>query len=134
MWLISGIFLPFEAMTQALENHDFCLKNCAIQSNWKKKINNRALDYVCYKTVTNCGARWHSGRASSTESRGPGFNPYRRHHVCVLDQDTLTHYILVKPRTNWLCPDMTEKLLTRILSLNTNTQINLIKRIIVGPS
>ena len=28
------------------------------------------------------------------------------------------------PRKRWLCPDMTEKLLTGMLSLNTNKQID----------
>ena len=32
--------------------------------------------------------------------------------------------VLVKPRKHWLCPDMTEKLLTAMLSLNTNKQTN----------
>ena len=32
--------------------------------------------------------------------------------------------VLVKPRKRWLCPDMTEKLLTETFSLNTNKQTN----------
>ena len=30
------------------------------------------------------GARWHSGRALYSESRGPGFDPHRRHGVVSL--------------------------------------------------
>ena len=54
-----------------------------------------------------------------TESRGPGFNPHMRHHVCCIHEQELPT-VLVKPRKHWLCPDMTEKLLTWALSLNTN--------------
>ena len=43
---------------------------------------------------------------------------------CVLEQDTLLPEILVIPRKQWHRPDMTEKLLTGTLSLNTNKQTN----------
>ena len=39
---------------------------------------------------------------------GPGFNPHKRHCVVTLKR--------------WVRPDMTEKLLTGMLSLNTNKQ------------
>ena len=43
---------------------------------------------------------------------------------CVLEQDTLLPESTGKlPRKRWLRPDMTEKLLTVTLSLNTNKQI-----------
>ena len=32
------------------------------------------------------GARWRSGRASDSESRGPGFDSYRRHCVVSLSE------------------------------------------------
>ena len=63
------------------------------------------------------GARWLSGRVSDSGVRD--LLPL----CCVLEQDTLlpesTGYL---PRKRWLRPDMTEKLLTRTLSLNTNNQ------------
>ena len=31
-------------------------------------------------------ARWHSGRASDSEWKGPGFDPDRRHHVMSLSK------------------------------------------------
>ena len=34
----------------------------------------------------NKGARWRSGRASASESRGPGFDPHRRHRVVSLSK------------------------------------------------
>ena len=34
------------------------------------------------------GARWRSGSASDSESRGSGFDPHRRHHVVSL---SMTH-------------------------------------------
>ena len=71
-----------------------------------------ALD--CHK-----GARWRSGRASDSKSRGPGFDPHRLHCVVSLSKTQLPT-VLVKPRTSWLRPDMTEKLLTGTLSRNTN--------------
>ena len=32
------------------------------------------------------GAWWHSGRASDSESRGPGFDPHKRHRVVSLSK------------------------------------------------
>ena len=68
------------------------------------------------------GARWRSGRASDSESWGPGFEPHKRHRVVSLSKAHLLPTVLVKPRKRWLRPDMTEKLLTGTLSLNTNKQ------------
>ena len=64
-------------------------------------------------------AQWHSGRASNSESRGPGFDPNKRHRVVSLSKTHKLPTELVKPRKRWLHPDMTEKLLTGTLSLNT---------------
>ena len=66
------------------------------------------------------GAQWRSGRASDSESRGPGFDPHRRHRVVSLSKTHQLPAVLVEPRKSWLRPDMTEKLLTRTLSLNAN--------------
>ena len=52
---------------------------------------------------------------SDSESRGPGFV------LCPRARHIKLPTILVKPRKCWLHPDMTEKLLTRMLSLNANT-------------
>ena len=71
------------------------------------------------------GARWRSGRASDSESRGPGFDPRMRHRVVSLSKTHLLPTVLVKPRKSWLRPDMTEKLLTGTLSLNTNKQTDI---------
>ena len=68
------------------------------------------------------GARWHSGRAFDSESRGPGFDPDGRHRVVSLSKTHLLPTVLVKPRKRWLRPDMTEKLSTETLSLNTKKQ------------
>ena len=68
------------------------------------------------------GARWHSGRASDFESRGPGFDLHRRHRVLSLSKTHLLSTVLVKSRKRWLHPDMTEKLLTGMLSLNTKNK------------
>ena len=64
-----------------------------------------------------------------SESRGPGFEPHKRHRVVSLSKAHLLPTVLVKPRKRWLRPDMTEKLLTGTLSLNTNkqTKINVFK-------
>ena len=61
-----------------------------------------------------------SGRASDSEYRGPGFNPHKRHRVVSLSKTHEHPTVLDKPRKRWLRPDMTEKLLTGTLSLNTN--------------
>ena len=68
------------------------------------------------------GAWCHSGGASDSELRGPGFYSHRRHHVVSLNKTHLLPIVLVKPRKHLLCPDMTEKLLAGTLSLNTNKQ------------
>ena len=43
--------------------------------------------------------------------------------IIIFAQKAHTHpvLLLVIPRKRWLCPDMTEKLLTGTLSINTNT-------------
>ena len=68
------------------------------------------------------GAQWRNGRASDSELRGPGFDPYRQNHVVSLSKTHELPTVLVKPRKRWLRPDMTEKLLTWTLSLNTKKQ------------
>ena len=68
------------------------------------------------------GARWLSGRVSDSGARGRGFETYRR-RVVSIEQDTLLPESTGKlPRKRWLRPNMTEKLLTGTLSLNTNKQ------------
>ena len=71
------------------------------------------------------GARSHRDRASDSESRGPGFDPHRHHRVVSLSKTHLLPTILVKPRKRWLCPDITEKLLTGTLSQNTHKKKHL---------
>ena len=42
-----------------------------------------------YKNVCEehyVGARWHSGRASHSESRGPELDPHKRHRVVSLSK------------------------------------------------
>ena len=75
--------------------------------------------------LTFQGARRRSGRASDSESRGPGFDSHKRHRVVSLSKTHLLPTVLVKPRKSWLRLDMTEKLLTGTLRLNTNKQINI---------
>ena len=50
--------------------------------------------------------------------------PHMRHRVMSLSKTHLLPTVLVKPRKSWLRPEMTEKLLTWTLSLNTNKQTN----------
>ena len=64
-------------------------------------------------------APWPSGRASDSGARGRGVRSSLRSPCCVLEQDTFTSQkVLVIPRKRWLCPDMTEKMLTGTLNLN----------------
>ena len=67
--------------------------------------------------------RWPSGRASDSGARGRGFKTYLR-HVVSLSKTLYSPKVLVKPGQRWLRPDMTEKLLTGTLNLNTNKQTN----------
>ena len=62
------------------------------------------------------GARWLSGRVSDSGARGRGIETYRRRVVSLSKT-------LYSPRKRWLRPDMTEKLLTGTLSLNTNKHL-----------
>ena len=53
--------------------------------------------------------------------RKVGFRSSFRMPCCILEQDTFTSQkVLVVPRKQWLCPDMTEKLLTGTQSINLN--------------
>ena len=65
------------------------------------------------------GARWLSGRASDSRARGRGFETYLR-RVLSLSKTLFSPKVLVIHRKRWLRPDMTEKLLTGTLILNTN--------------
>ena len=65
------------------------------------------------------GARWLSGRVSDSGARGPGFETYRR-RVVSLSKILYSPKVLVNyPGSDGCRPDMTEKLLTGTLSLNT---------------
>ena len=67
------------------------------------------------------GAPWLSGRASDSGAGSRGFETY----LCLVVSLIKSLYslkALVIPRKRWLRPDMTEKLLTGTLSLNTNKQ------------
>ena len=68
------------------------------------------------------GARWLSCRASNSGARGRGFQTYFR-RVEPLSRTLYSPKVLVIPRKRWFRPDMTEKLLTGMLSLNTNKHV-----------
>ena len=75
-------------------------------------------------TLTARGVWWPSGRVSDSGARGWGFTTYLR-RVVSLSKDAFTpRKVMVIPRKRWLRPDMTEKLLTGTLSINTNKQTN----------
>ena len=69
------------------------------------------------------GALWLSGRASDSGARARGFETYLR-RVVSSSKTLYSRKVLVIPRKRWLHPNMTEKLLTGTLSLNTNKQTN----------
>ena len=56
---------------------------------------------------------------SDSGARGRGFETYLR-HVVSLSKTLYSPKVLVIPRKCWLRPNMTEKLLTGTLNLNTN--------------
>ena len=72
-------------------------------------------------TKVSRGARWPSGRASDYEARGWRFETYLR-CVVSLSKTLYSSKVLVIHSKLWLRPDMSEKLLTVILSLHTNKQ------------
>ena len=57
------------------------------------------------------------------EREDGGFKTHLR-RVVSLSKTLYSKKVLVIPRKQWLRPDMTEKLLTGTLSLNTNKQTN----------
>ena len=63
------------------------------------------------------GVFWLSGRAFDSGARGQGFKTYLR-HVVSLSKTLYSHESTGNTRKRWLHPDMTEKLLTGMLSLN----------------
>ena len=67
---------------------------------------------IIFKSKNIGGARWPSGRVSDSGARGRVVDTYLR-RVVSLSKDSFTpRKVLVIPRKLWLCPDMTEKLLT----------------------
>ena len=65
------------------------------------------------------GVQWLSGRVLDSGARGQGFETHLR-PIVSLSKTLYTPKVLVMPRKRWLHPDMTEKLLTGTLSLDTN--------------
>ena len=59
------------------------------------------------------GGAWPSGRASDSGERGRGFDPHSGRLVVSLSKIHLPpKKVLVIHRKRWLCPDMTENILT----------------------
>ena len=57
--------------------------------------------------------RWPGGRALDSGVRGRGFDPHSGSRVVALSKIYLPpKNVLVIPRKRWLCPEVTEKLLT----------------------
>ena len=59
---------------------------------------------------------------SDSGARGRGFDTYLRRVVSLSKKTFTPRKVLVIPRKRWLRPDMTEKLLTGTLSINTNKE------------
>ena len=74
--------------------------------------------YIHYRLGEHVG----SVVVSDSGARGRGFETHLW-RVVSLSKTLYSQKVLVIPRQQWLCPDMTEKLLTGTLSLNTNKQI-----------
>ena len=72
----------------------------------------------CIGIICCLGAQWLSDRVSDSGAKGRGFETYL---LCVvsLSKTLYSLKVLVIPRKRWLCPDMTETLLTGTLSLTT---------------
>ena len=61
-----------------------------------------------------------SGKAYDSESRGPVFDPGWQHPAVALTRHFYSLNYWLMHRKRWLRSDMTEKLLTWTLNLNTN--------------
>ena len=67
-------------------------------------------------------ARWRSGKASDSGSRGPWFGPNWRQYVAPLSKAHTDYWLVTRKR--WLHPEMTEKLLILTLILKTKQKSN----------
>ena len=67
------------------------------------------------------GARWLSVRASDSAAIRRGFETYLR-RVVSLSKTLYSPKVLVIPRKRWLRPDITKKVLTETLNLDTSKQ------------
>ena len=56
----------------------------------------------------------------SPGARGLWFDTYLCHVMSLSNDTFIPRKVLVIHRKRWLCPDMTEKLLTWVLSIDTN--------------
>ena len=66
-------------------------------------------------STTHRETRWPSGRASDSGAKGRGFDLHSDRSGVSLSKIYLhapPKKVLVIPRKRWLCPDMTDKLLT----------------------
>ena len=79
--------------------------------------NEAHLLFACW-VILHVGAQWLSGRASDFGARGRGLKTYLC-QVVSLSKTVYSTKVLVIPRKRWLHPDMTEKLMTWTLSINT---------------
>ena len=68
------------------------------------------------------GAWWPSGIVSDSRVRGRRIDTYLRRVVSFSKHTFTPRKVLVIPSKHWLSPHMTEKLLTGMLSINTNKQ------------
>ena len=103
---------------------------CTTKANTTQKLTTITISRHNHtRTTAHCqaidingrGARWLSGRASDSGARGRGFETYLR-RVLSLRKIIYSPNVLVIPWKRWIRIDMTEKLLTGTLSLNTNKQ------------
>ena len=71
-----------------------CLESNDLPSFPWSNIHNRHVKYVTVynqlkcNTTKNKGGQWLSGRVLDSRPRGPRFEPYLRHCVVVIEQDT----------------------------------------------
>ena len=69
--------------TERLENSSHCQN----KTSWTALEDTVNTPRVRQKLLLRIkGARWRKGRASGSESRGPGFDPHRRHRVASLSK------------------------------------------------
>ena len=98
-------------------------------ASWYDRNHVRHRPILVPEVIFHAELWWERGglvvNASDSGSRGRGFEPHSGQTVlCPSARHIYSLKVLVIPRKQWLCPNMTEKLFTGTLRINQPTMLN----------